>query len=224
MRSLCPREDGRRDDSESLTGRFELHIHALTTHELHGCSAVLPAAPVPPEQGSSSNARGVQQDTHPAGLCRGAIVPLALLAQGTRTTLANASGIHEAQDASTFAASLLHKEGGSGWATQGPIGFSGKVLSREAPTFPGQGHHRLDIAKHRLRRVGSLLLRRQGSRGKLGRAHRLRLKLMPQLQADIPDPLRDDLPALLAQRGMRTPAIRVLYSKPLCKKWIVSIA
>ena len=41
------------------------------------------------------------------------------------------------------------------------------------------------------------------------------MKLMAQVQPEVPHPLRDDLPALLAPGGMTTPAIRVLYSKPL---------
>jgi hypothetical protein len=36
------------------------------------------------------------------------------------------------------------------------------------------------------------------------------MKLMAQLQAEVPHPLRDDLPALLTPGGMTTPAIRVL--------------
>jgi hypothetical protein len=34
---------------------------------------------------------------------------------------------------------------------------------------------------------------------------------MPQFQAQIPDPLREDLPELLAAGGVRTPAIRILF-------------
>jgi len=39
---------------------------------------------------------------------------------------------------------------------------------------------------------------------------------MAPFQAQIPHPLTNDLPCLLAASGMTIPAIWVLYSKPLC--------
>ncbi len=52
-----------------------------------------------------------------------------------------------------------------------------------------------------------------GSNGgrKLGGAQRFRLQLMPQLQAQIPDPLRNDLPGFLTAGRMRTPPIWILF-------------
>jgi len=41
------------------------------------------------------------------------------------------------------------------------------------------------------------------------------MERMPQLEAEIPDPLRKNEPKLLAPGGVRTPAVRLLYSKPL---------
>jgi hypothetical protein len=46
---------------------------------------------------------------------------------------------------------------------------------------------------------------------KFGRAHRLGLKLMPHLQAQVPDPLADDLPGLLPPGGVAAPAIGVEF-------------
>ena len=49
------------------------------------------------------------------------------------------------------------------------------------------------------------------SLSKLGRAHRIRMELMAQLQTQIPDPLRHDLPCFLAHCSMATPAVGVLF-------------
>ena len=46
---------------------------------------------------------------------------------------------------------------------------------------------------------------------KLGGTQGRRLQVMPHLQAEVPDPLRNDLPALLTASGMRTPASGVLF-------------
>jgi len=48
-------------------------------------------------------------------------------------------------------------------------------------------------------------------RSKLGGAHWVRMKLMAQFEAQIPDPLGDDLPALLAWCRMACPPLRVLF-------------
>lgn len=47
------------------------------------------------------------------------------------------------------------------------------------------------------------------SRRKFSRAHWRRLKLMSQLQAQVPDPLTDDLPCLLHPGGVVAPAVRI---------------
>jgi hypothetical protein len=48
-------------------------------------------------------------------------------------------------------------------------------------------------------------------RRKFGRADRLRLKLMPHLQAEVPHLLADDLPRLLPPGGVAAPAIGVEF-------------
>src|SRR6266700_193021 len=93
---------------------------------------------------------------------------------------------------------------------QRPIRLEGKVSARDAALFPGQGHFYWPIPLQERRRVDSLLWRREVCRCKLGRAHRIRMKLMAQFQAEVPHPLTDDLPCLLSAGGMTTPAIRVL--------------
>ncbi len=57
-----------------------------------------------------------------------------------------------------------------------------------------------------------MLLQGEGVSGsKLGGAQPGRLKLMTQLQAQVPHPLADHLPGFLPTRSVRAPAIRVLF-------------
>jgi hypothetical protein len=56
-----------------------------------------------------------------------------------------------------------------------------------------------------------LLLRRWERGSKLSGAHRIKMKLMAQLQTEVPDPLSNDLPCLLACCGMTTPAVGILF-------------
>src|SRR5436189_6120735 len=90
--------------------------------------------------------------------------------------------------------------------TERAIWLERKVLTREAASFPGQAHLRGSIARGRSRVRGG---RRNGG-SKLGSAHRIGSKLMAQLQAEVPHPLGDDLPALLACCGMACPSVGVL--------------
>src|SRR5690348_12314898 len=48
-------------------------------------------------------------------------------------------------------------------------------------------------------------------RSKLRGAQCGRLKLMPQLQAQVPNPLADHLPGVLPTRSVRAPAIGILF-------------
>ena len=58
---------------------------------------------------------------------------------------------------------------------------------------------------------GGLLVRRWERGSKLGGAHLGWLKHMTQLQTEVPDPLRDDLPYLLTICRMADPAVGVLF-------------
>jgi hypothetical protein len=116
------------------------------------------------------------------------------LAPRTLATLADPSRRDDRQASIHFFAPLLHTERLPGRTVQPPIWLEGEVSTREAASFPGQGHSSRSISLRGSRRVGSLLLCGQASRCKLGRAHRLRMKLMPQFQAKVPHPLGDDLP------------------------------
>jgi hypothetical protein len=48
-------------------------------------------------------------------------------------------------------------------------------------------------------------------RRKLGGAHRFRMKLVPQLQAEVPGPLSHDLPGFLPPGRVATPTVRLLF-------------
>ncbi len=119
-----------------------------------------------------------------------AALPLTLLPQWAGAAAANAGCIHHAQTPIGFSALLVDTQGLPGRTTQRAIWLRGKVATREAASFPGQGLYGRSIALCRGRGRGSLLQRRS----KFGRAHRDRLKLMAQLQTHVPYPLADDLP------------------------------
>src|SRR5207245_1440026 len=80
------------------------------------------------------------------------------------------------------------------------------VSPRETASFPGRGESWRAIARGR-----GLLLFGLGGGSKLGGPHRSRLQLMTQFQAQVPHPLRDDLPRVLTARSVRTPAVGVLF-------------
>ncbi len=154
----------------------------------------------------------MQEDAHLARLLRGVALPLALLPLRTRTTVANAGRIDHTQAPISLSTPLLRSERPACWTPQRPIGLERKVLPREATHFPGRRRGRWTISRRRRGRSwtrGSLLTLRWEGRSKFGDAHRVRMKLLPQFEADIPDPLRHDLPALLSPGRVRTPSIRV---------------
>src|SRR5437588_6438224 len=87
-----------------------------------------------------------------------------------------------------------------------PSGWRAKSCPEKRPALKAQGDRRLLIALYR--RLLSCGLCDGGS--KLGRAHRRRLKQMPQFQAQVPDPLRDNLPRFLSSGRMRAPPVGIL--------------
>lgn len=148
----------------------------------------------------------MQQYTDPTRFCGCFSVPLALQTLWAAATIEDPGTVEHAQTAIDFAALLSWAQRLASRTGQRPVGLEGEVLPRETPRFPGQGDRRLALALHGLLRSSGLFDR--GS--KLGRAHRSRLKHMTQLQAEIPDPLTDDLPRFLPGGRMTTPAIRAL--------------
>ncbi len=114
-----------------------MNLHLLVSEQLQAGPAMSPPTPVSPEQGGGSNRERMQQHAHPTGLLGGLSMPLARLAQGTTSTLANASRIHKPQAAIGFRAVFRRREGLPSGATQGAIRLEHKVAPGEATLFEG---------------------------------------------------------------------------------------
>src|SRR3989440_8218568 len=95
------------------------------------------------------------------------------------------------------------------WQRSVPSGWRAKSCPEKRPARPAQAHVRGSIARGRSRVRWKRWSgwRRWEGRSKLGRAHGIRMQLMPQLQAEVPDPLRYQLPAFLSPGRVRAPAI-----------------
>ena len=117
-----------------------LYLHLLVTQQLPARPSMVPTTPITPEQGCGADNEGMQQYAHLARLGGGAALPLTLFAQGTGTTTADASRIDHAQAPVGFSAPLMHTQRLASRTAQRAIGLEGKVLTREAASFPGQTH------------------------------------------------------------------------------------
>src|SRR5258708_2540347 len=131
----------------------------------------------------------MQQQADPARLRRGAAMPLALHTPRTRSTLAKPSRVDQTQAAISLTALFGCRERLIGGRAAGPATPQPKASPPRTARPPGPA----------------------GGGSKLGGPHRRRLQLMPQFQAQIPHPLRDDLPRFLPPRSVRTPAVGVLF-------------
>jgi hypothetical protein len=107
MRSLRAGQDHVRRAWRSCGGWRQAHLDALVSHELPTGAPVLSAAPISPEHRSGTHPERMQEHTHLARLRGSAAIPLALLAQGTGTTTADAGCIHHTQAPIGFSASLM---------------------------------------------------------------------------------------------------------------------
>src|SRR5207249_11194604 len=129
------------------------------------------------EHRSRGDCHWMQQQTDPAGLFRGSAMPLALLAQPTGATLADASGIEHAQAPISFPAPFLRKEARASRTAQRAVRVGSKVLTREAARFPGQCALGRAIATGWSRSARRFLFRRRlGGGSKLSGAQRLWLQ------------------------------------------------
>src|SRR5712691_5383592 len=178
------------------------HVHALAAHDLHTSPSVRASRPITPQQGGGTHLERMEQDAHLTRLSGLFAIPLTLFPQLTGTTICNSGCVDDAQTVSLFTAPFAWQEPLVCRATHRSIGLEGKGFSREAPGFPSSSNHRRSVALR--------LLTLGGSRSKLRSSYRGWAELMAQLQAEIPEPLRDDLPALLAARGVRAPTVRLL--------------
>ena len=194
MRALWAGQDHFRFAWRGGGRRQQAHLDALVSHKLQTGAPVFSAAGVAPEQRGRTHLERMQKHADLARLCSGVAIPLARLSQPTGTTTANAGAIHHAQAPIGFWAVFMRGELLISGAPQRSIGLESKVLAREAARFPGQAHVRRSIP-----RGGSCVReRRRERRNKLGDAYGSRLQLMSQLQAEIPNPLGHQLPALLS--------------------------
>src|SRR6266487_1824851 len=200
---------GSRAGSKSL---LHLHDHLLLPKQVHAGSAMPCAERVPPEQRSRSDREGMQEHTHLPWLRGRLSLPLALLTQRAGAATANAGGVDHTQAPIGFPTPLVCRQLLRCGTAQGAIGLQGKVATREATGFPGQSDFGGSIPLHRGSHVGSRSLPSQVSRGKRGGAHRIWEQVMAQFQPQIPDPLSNDLPALLTTGSMAAPTVRFAAS------------
>ena len=89
--------------------------------------SLVPSVPISPKEWSRAYRQRMKQDADLARFGRGPTVPLALLAQGTRTATANAGPIDHAQAPIGFAAVFMWEKRAPSRATQGSIRLEGKV-------------------------------------------------------------------------------------------------
>ena len=184
MRPLRTGQGRRQERWASRAAGLYLHLQVLAA-ELHASSPMKSPTPVTPEERSRSHSERMEQQAYLTRLGSGAALPLTLVAQRAGAATADAGSIHDAQASIGFSALLMRDQRMSSLATQRPIGLESKVLSREATSFPGQAHVRGSIARGRSRvrwKRGSGWGRWDG-RSKLGRAHGIRMQLMPQRTA-----------------------------------------
>jgi len=159
---LCPSETsmstlrtGKRRERDGWSGRvcaiprLYLNLDALGTKEVDTRVPMTPSTPILPEERFISDNERMEEHANLARLCCGDAIPLALLAQRTGTTTADAGSIHHTQAPIGFSAVFMWDEFLVSGAPQRPIGLESKVLPRKATSFPGQAHVRGSIARGR---------------------------------------------------------------------------
>jgi hypothetical protein len=136
MRPLGPRHRRRGRSRGPLESWLHLDREVLAMQTQAGVPLV-PSVPVSPEERSRAYRQGMKQDAHLARFGRGPPVPLALVAQGTRTAVTNAGGRDDPQAAITLSTVLMRDQHVACRTPQGSIRLEGKVGSGEAASFPG---------------------------------------------------------------------------------------
>jgi len=86
-------------------GWRELHVNRLLAQQLHASSAMLPPAPILPENGLWANDERMQQHAHLARFRGDAAHPLTLFTQRAGATTADAGCIDHTQASIDFSAS-----------------------------------------------------------------------------------------------------------------------
>ena len=88
----------------------------------------------------------MQEQADPARLGGVRAVPLAVLAQGTRTAVGDSGSVEDPQAAIGFTALLGWMQGLARRTVQGAIGLEDKIAPREVASFPGQSDLGASIA------------------------------------------------------------------------------
>lgn len=117
----------------------------------------------------------------------------------------DAGAIHHAEASIDFSTLLLNTKLLVCWTTKRPVWLEREIVAREATSLPCGTHLRRSRARGR----GGVRWRRRESRSTLGRAYRIRMKLMAQFQAEVPDPLGHALPGFLPPGRVAAPSIRI---------------
>src|SRR4051812_16896168 len=107
------------------------------------------ATPISPEERCGTNGERMEQEAHLAWLLGGTALPLALLAERTGPTTANAGRIHHAQAAIDFSTLLLNTKLLVCWTAQGPVWLEREIVAREATSLPYGAHLCRSIARGR---------------------------------------------------------------------------
>lgn len=137
MRSCWTRQRQRLGGWAGSMARLHLNLHALAAYQLQAGSALCPPTPVAPEQLRRGDGQRVEEQADPAWVFGRLSMPLTMLAQPTRTAIADAGLIYDAQAAIGLAALFCHREQRSSGTAQRAIGLAEKVASRKAALFPG---------------------------------------------------------------------------------------
>ena len=130
MRSLRAGQDDIRGAWRSGCGWQQAHLDTLEPHELQTSAPVFSAAPISRSRnGAEPTGSGCSSTLTKARLLGGAALPLALLAQRTGATTADAGSIHDAQAPVGFSALLMRKQRLFSRTPQRPIRLETKVLA-----------------------------------------------------------------------------------------------
>lgn len=137
MRALGPRQGRSRARWVSRGTRPHLDLNALVTKKVQTHTPMVPTTPVTPKERRIPNDERMQEDAHLARLFRGAPLPLALLAQGTGTTIANAGRRDHAQPPSTSRRRSCEVSVFPAGQRSVPSGWRGKSCPVKRPLFRG---------------------------------------------------------------------------------------
>src|SRR5690242_3413331 len=208
MSALCSGEDSRQRWWRELDSGGCSHLHALATQELDAGPPLGSAGPVVPQQWRGTHLHWMKEEAHLAWLPGLVAVPLTLLPQATGATICNPGSVDDTQTSSLLAAALAGKETLACRAPHCPVRLESKGFPCKAPGFPRSPNHRRPIALFRCLPCSGL----GDSGSELRGAHRFRLERIPKLQAEVPDPLRDHLPAFLSPGGVTAPSVKIEFA------------